>query len=337
MGEFELIERYFRSGPRNPREPAAGSGEGVLLGIGDDAAVLELPADRQLVAAIDTLVEGRHFPAGCAPQSIGHRALAVNLSDLAAMGADPRWFLLALTLPAAEPGFLEAFTEGLFALAREHAISLVGGDTTAGPLAMSVQVLGSVPAGAAITRTGGHAGDLLFVSGTPGDAAAGLRHLMQAQPVEGADADVLDPHWQQLMHRFLYPEPRVELGRALRGIASACIDVSDGLAADAGRLAAASGCGAWIDAAQLPLSTAMQARHDGEAATQFAIGGGDDYELCFTVPPSKRAELEARLANVKCRVTCIGRLVEKLSLQITRNGKPVDCDTRGYDHFSSAG
>jgi thiamine-monophosphate kinase len=336
MGEFELIERYFRSGA-GTRDASAGGGSGVLLGIGDDAAVLELPVDRQLVAAIDTLVEGRHFPAGCAPQSIGHRALAVNLSDLAAMGADPRWFLLALTLPAAQAGFLEAFSEGLFALAREHAIALVGGDTTAGPLAMSVQVLGSVPAGEAITRSGGRAGDLLFVSGTPGDAAAGLRHLMQAQPVEGADADVLDPDLQHLMNRFLYPEPRVALGRALRGIASACIDVSDGLAADAGRLAAASGCGASIDAAQLPLSPAMLACHDAAAATQFSLGGGDDYELCFTVPPAKRAQLEARLANVKCRVTCIGRLVEKLSLQITRDGKPVDCDTRGYDHFSSAG
>jgi thiamine-monophosphate kinase len=337
MGEFELIERYFRSGPGNSPEAAAARGAGVVLGIGDDAAVLELPAGRQLVAALDTLVEGRHFPVGCAPQSIGHRALAVNLSDLAAMGADPRWFLLALTLPAAEPDFLEAFSQGLFALAREHAISLVGGDTTAGPLAMSVQVLGSVPAGEAITRSGGRAGDLLFVSGTPGDAAAGLRHLMQARPAEGADAELPDPHLQQLVGRFLYPEPRVALGRALRGVASACIDVSDGLAADAGRLAGASGCGAWIDAAQLPLSPAMQARHDVEAATQFALGGGDDYELCFTVPPSKRGELDARLANVKCRVTCIGRLVEKLSLQITRDGNPVDCDTRGYDHFSSAG
>lgn len=336
MGEFELIERYFRSGSDKSPDGSAGAA-GVVLGIGDDAAVLALPPGRQLVAAIDTLVEGRHFPAGCAPQSIGHRALAVNLSDLAAMGADPAWFLLALTLPAADPEFLGPFSQGLFDLARQHGVRLVGGDTTAGPMSMSVQVLGTVTAGDAITRSGAAPGDLLYVSGTPGDAAAGLRHLLQSQPVEGADARVPDPHLQFLLQRFLYPEPRVELGRALRAIASACIDVSDGLAADAGRLAAASGCGAHIETERLPLSAAMQARHDAAAARQFALSGGDDYELCFTVPPAKRAELESRLANVKCRVTCIGRMVEKLSLQITRDGKPLDCDTRGYDHFSSPG
>lgn len=336
MGEFELIERYFRSASDRTRVAGAGN-DGVVLGIGDDAAVLAVPQDRQLVAAIDTLVEGRHFPVGCAPQSIGHRALAVNLSDLAAMGAQPAWFLLALTLPAAEPEFLESFSQGLFDLAQQHGATLVGGDTTAGPLAMSVQVLGTVEAGTAISRSGAAPGDLLYVSGTPGDAAAGLRHLLESQPVEGADAEVLDPHLQFLLHRFLFPEPRVELGRALRGFASACIDVSDGLAADAGRLAAASGCGAHIEAERLPFSAAMQARHDATAATQFALGGGDDYELCFTVPPTKRAELESRLANVKCRVTCIGRVVEKLSLKITRDGKALDCDTRGYDHFSGPG
>jgi len=335
MGEFELIERYFRSRPERS-DTGVGTG-GVVLGIGDDAAVLALPPGCELVAAIDTLVEGRHFPAGCAPQSIGHRALAVNLSDLAAMGADPKWFLLALTLPAADPEFLDSFSQGLFELARQEGVMLVGGDTTAGPMAMSVQVLGAVEAGRAITRSGAVPGDLLYVSGTPGDAAAGLNHLLKSQPVEGADADVLDPDLQFLLHRFLYPEPRVELGRVLRGLATACIDVSDGLAADAGRLAAASRCGAQIEAERLPLSAAIRARHDAAAATQFALAGGDDYELCFTVPPSKRAELESRLANVKCRVTCIGRVVEKLSLKITRDGKPLDCDTRGYDHFSGHG
>ena len=332
MGEFELIDRYFRSAAA--QMPPS---RGVALGIGDDAAVLEMPAGRQLVAAIDTLVEGRHFPAGCAPRSVGHRALAVNLSDLAAMGAEPAWLLLALTLPSADAGFLDEFSQGLFELAREHRVALVGGDTTAGPLSMSVQVLGNVPAGEAITRSGGRPGDLLYVSGTPGDAAAGLEHLLKAQPVEGADAEVLDPQLQYLLHRFLYPEPRVELGIALRGLASACIDVSDGLAADAGKLAAASGCGATIDVEQLPLSAALLGRAGRERAVAWALTGGDDYELCFTVPPSRQPAFESRLANVKCRVTCIGRLDEKLSLRVRRAGIEVDCDTRGYDHFTAAG
>ena len=327
MGEFELIERYFRSTAMPERH-------GVVLGIGDDAAVLDLPAGRQLVAAIDTLVEGRHFPVGCAPRSVGHRALAVNLSDLAAMGAEPAWLLLALTLPAADAGFLDEFSQGLFELARQHGVVLVGGDTTAGPLSMSVQVLGSVPSGEAITRSGGSAGDLLYISGTPGDAAAGLQHLLQRQ--EGA-GDPPDPHLQYLLHRFLFPEPRVELGLALRGLASACIDVSDGLAADAGKLAAASGCGASIEVERLPLSAALLRNTDPARAAGYALTGGDDYELCFTVPPARRAAFEARLANVKCRVTCIGRLDEKLSLRVMRDGTQVDCDTHGYDHFTAAG
>jgi thiamine-monophosphate kinase len=331
MGEFELIERYFRSAAGQMPEQ-----HGVALGIGDDAAVLDLPAGRQLVAAIDTLVEGRHFPVGCAPRSVGHRALAVNLSDLAAMGAEPKWLLLALTLPSADAAFLDEFSQGLFELARQYGVVLVGGDTTAGTLSMSVQVLGSVPAGEAITRSGGSPGDLLYVSGTPGDAAAGLQHLLQARP-EGANDNLTDVHMQYLLQRFLFPEPRVELGLALRGLASACIDVSDGLAADAGKLAAASGCGASIEVERLPLSAALLRSTDAARAAAYALTGGDDYELCFTVPPARRAAFEARLANVKCRVTCIGRLDEKLSLRVMRDGTPVDCDTRGYDHFTAAG
>jgi len=330
MGEFELIDRYFRTAAAQMLQRRGD----VALGIGDDAAVLEVPTGRQLVAAIDTMVEGRHFPAGCAARSIGHRALAVNLSDLAAMGADPAWFLLALTMPAASSAFLAEFARGLFELASQHGVALVGGDTTAGPLSMSVQVLGTVPLGTAITRSGAAQGDLLYVSGTPGDAAAGLQHLLRAMP-GASDSDMPDTQ-QYLLQRFLYPEPRVELGLALRGVASACIDVSDGLAADAGRLAAASGCGASIDVDQLPLSAALLQAGAAQAVS-YALTGGDDYELCFTVAPARRAQLEARLANVKCRVSCIGRVDEKLSLRILRDGNPVKCDTRGYDHFSGPG
>jgi thiamine-monophosphate kinase len=325
MGEFELIERYFRAGAAGMQTPR----QDVVLGIGDDAALLRVPEAHELVAALDTLVEGRHFPAGAPPESIGHRALAVNLSDLAAMGADPAWFLLALTLPCAEELFLDPFARGLFALARRHGVALVGGDTTAGPLSMSVQALGTVPSGQALRRSGAREGDLLYVSGTPGDAAAGLA-LLQARGPEAADM-----HSRHLLQRFLFPEPRVELGLRLRGLATACIDVSDGLAADAGRLAAASGCGVAIDAGLVPLSEALRAVRGADDALSCALRGGDDYELCFTVPPLRRPELESRLGNVKCQVTCIGNITGASGARIVRDGVPVQADTRGYDHFDS--
>ena len=324
MGEFELIERYFRSAGNALERSRAD----VVLGIGDDAAVLRVPAGLELVAALDTLVEGRHFPQGCPAESIGHRALAVNLSDLAAMGADPAWFLLALTLPRADEPFLESLSRGLFELARAHGVALVGGDTTAGPLSLSVQALGTVPAGQALRRSGAAPGDLVYVSGTPGDAAAGLRLLMSRGPESASE------HERELLRRFLFPEPRVQLGLQLRGVASACIDVSDGLAADAGRLAASSGCAATLDAGALPLSEALRGCCDDGESLANALRGGDDYELCFTVPPLRRRELESRLTNVKCRVTCIGNITAGSGVRIERDGVPVDADTRGYDHFA---
>lgn len=327
MGEFELIERYFRA---NAQRGVAHRGD-VVLGIGDDAAVLDMPEGQQLVAALDTLVEGRHFPGGCAPRSIGHRALAVNLSDLAAMGADPAWCLLALTLPAAEESFLDAFATGLCELAQRHGVALIGGDTTGGPLSVSLQALGFVPRGQALRRDGASPGDLLYVSGTPGDAAAGLAMLQRA------GSDSASAHHEHLLQRFLYPEPRIELGRALRGLASACIDVSDGLAADAHKLAIASGCGALIDAAQLPLSDALTGIMGADTAVTLALTGGDDYELCFTVPVARRVELETRLTNVKCRVTCIGSMGTQSGLRVTHRGADMPCDTHGYDHFRTTG
>lgn len=329
MGEFELIARFFQE----PRPPLATARGDVPLGIGDDAALLRVPPDHELVAAIDTLVEGRHFPPGTAADSTGHRALAVNLSDLAAMGADPAWFLLALTLPRADEAFLDAFARGLFTLAREHGVALVGGDTTGGPLAMSVQALGTVPAGQALRRSGAAPGDLLYVSGTPGDAAAGLKLLLAAASESGASG-ARTAHEQYLLRRFLFPEPRVELGRLLRGMASACIDVSDGLAADAGRLAAASGCAVRIDCGLLPHSAAMLAACGEGEALSHALRGGEGYELCFTVPPVRRAVFEARMTNVKCRVTCIGKIEAGSGVRIERDGAPLEVDIRGYDHFA---
>jgi thiamine-monophosphate kinase len=323
LGEFELIDRYFRQ----PAEALCLRRGDVSLGIGDDAALLSPPPGRQLVAALDTLVEGRHFPAGSPPRSIGHRALAVNLSDLAAMGAEPAWFLLALTLPAADEDFLAAFARGMLDLAAQHDVALVGGDTTAGPLAVSVQALGFVAAGTALRRAGAQPGDLLYVSGTPGDAAAGLR-LAMGTPRAALD----DDQHQWLLDRFHFPEPRLALGRALRGIASACIDVSDGLAADAGKLAAASGCAAVIEVERLPLSAPLRAQAGAAGAAQLALGGGDDYELCFTVPPQRLQQLSA-LVNVKCQITCIGRLEAGAGIAVLEQGRPLTRGFAGFDHF----
>jgi thiamine-monophosphate kinase len=326
LGEFTLIERYFG----RPAEASLQSRGDVLLGIGDDAAVLDVPSGRQLVAALDTLVEGRHFPVGSAPRSIGHRALAVNLSDLAAMGAEPAWFLLALTLPAADESFLGPFARGMLELAAVHGVALVGGDTTAGPLSISVQALGFIEPGRALRRAGGAPGDLLYVSGTPGDSTAGLQLAMQVD----AGAGLNSTQRQYLLDRFHFPEPRVALGRALRGIASACIDVSDGLAADAGKLAAASGCGVTLQVERLPLSASLRALAGADAA-RHALGGGEDYELCFTVPPAQVPALEAAADNVKCPVTCIGKLDANGGVTVSEYGNRWDFDARGFDHFST--
>jgi thiamine-monophosphate kinase len=321
LGEFELIDEFFG---RPAAQLLRGRGD-VALGIGDDAALLLPRPGMQLVAALDTMVEGRHFPQGSPPRSIGHRALAVNLSDLAAMGADPAWFLLALTMPTADAAFLREFAGGMLDLATSHGAALVGGDTTAGPLCVSVQALGFVEPGLALRRAGAKPGDLLYVSGTPGDAAAGLQLAM------GSGTAALDEQRGALLDRFHFPTPRVALGRALRGIASACIDVSDGLAADADKLAAASHCAAVIDVARLPLSAPLLA-HAGGGAAQLALTGGDDYELCFTVSPERVGELSA-LVNVKCQFTCIGRLEAGTGTTVLEQGKPMRQGFTGFDHF----
>ncbi|MEO8307171.1 MAG: thiamine-phosphate kinase [Pseudomonadota bacterium] len=326
LGEFDLIDRYFRSAQSPDRR------RGIVLGIGDDAALLEPRPGQQLVAALDTLVEGRHFPHGSAPRSIGHRALAVNLSDLAAMGATPAWYLLALTLPAVDEKFLGEFASGMMDLAREHDVALVGGDTTAGPLSISVQVLGHVPPGAALLRSGAQPGDLLFVSGWPGEAAAGLQLEMGSARVS-PDASDADASATRLRQRFLFPEPRVALGVALRGLASACIDISDGLAGDAHKIAVASGCGVAIEAQKALVSPALEATLGREAAMRAVLTGGDDYELCFTVPANRLAELAHALINVKCPVTCIGVMEAQPGLRVRDQGLAVTFPVHAFEHF----
>ena len=320
LSEFELIERYFRGcGPRR---------EDVIIGVGDDAAVLRCPADAQLAAAVDTLVEGVHFPRDSPAQYIGHRALAVNLSDLAAMGARPSWALLALTLVEAEERWLAQFTAGLGALARAHGVALVGGDTTRGPLSVTITVLGHVPPGRALRRGGGAPGDAVFVSGTPGDAAAGLA-LEQGRLPACEQAE-------RLRRRFLFPTPRLALGERLRELASACIDVSDGLLSDASKLARASGCGVELMAAALPLSAPLVGAVGTSRARELALLGGDDYELCFTVRPNALERLTSEVPAAEWGYTRIGTLQEQPGARVLGEHGPLEISSSGYDHFAGA-
>ncbi|HEX3836884.1 MAG TPA: thiamine-phosphate kinase [Steroidobacteraceae bacterium] len=319
LSEFDLISRFFSH--------RGAAREDVALGVGDDGAVLECPAGSQLVAAIDSLVEDVHFAPGSPARSIGHRALAVNLSDLAAMGAQPAWALLALALPRADATWLQDFSDGLDALARQHDVALVGGDTTGGKLCVTVQILGFVPRGSALTRSGGQAGDAVFVSGTPGDAAAGL--MLEQARLSVADA----AHARWLLDRFRYPTPRVSLGLALRGLASACIDVSDGLLGDCGRLAQASGCGVTLDYAAIPLSEPLRAAVGAERARELALTGGEDYELCFTVPTAKLSAFMAQCPAAEFGWSRIGTLTAQPGALVRRGTSVMQVSHRGFDHF----
>jgi thiamine-monophosphate kinase len=316
MSEFDLIAKYFT------RPASRGD---VLLSVGDDAAVLYVPANRRLVAAVDTIVEGVHFPVGTDPVAIGHRALAVNLSDMAAMGAEPTWITLSLSLPEHDAQWLAGFAAGLYKIADRYNVALVGGDTVRGPLSITIQVLGLVETDRCLTRAGAKPGDVIFVSGVPGEAAAGLDAIMR--PLAKSAATEL------LIERFLWPEPRVHLGRALRLIASAAIDVSDGLLADLGHICAMSGCGARLDLESLPISKAMRATFNADESERLSLSGGDDYELLFTVPPERTLEVgTATASGIRC--TAIGRMIEGAGVSCFRAGQPVAIARRGYDHFA---
>jgi thiamine-monophosphate kinase len=317
LGEFEIIDRYFSE---------IGRRSDVVLGVGDDAAVLDVGPSDHLVAAVDTLVAGVHFPEDLDPADIGWRALAVNLSDLAAMGARPAWATLSLSLPRSDARWLAGFAAGFARLARIWDVALVGGDTVRGPLVVTVQVLGLVERDRCLTRAGAAPGDLVLVSGTPGDAAAGLDAWQR-----GATATAED-RW--LIERFTRPLPRIELGRQLRLLASAAMDVSDGLIADLGKLCAASDCAAEIHVDRLPLSDALAALEPAQQRRRYALAGGDDYELVFTMPPETHA---AALADDGFAVECtpIGRIRAGRGVQCLEAGVPVD-PPAGWDHFRTA-
>jgi thiamine-monophosphate kinase len=323
LREFELIRRFF------VRRDHAGRESGVLLGIGDDAAVLKLPGGVDLVACVDTIVAGRHFIEGADARSIGHRALAVNLSDLAAMGATPAWATLALTMPSADPVWLEKFAAGFLDLADAHAVELVGGDTTRGPLTVSVQILGSVPHGSALRRGGAEPGDILAVSGTLGDAGAGLAFVKSPPPAASADVEAL-------IQRFNYPTPRVQLGLAARGIATAAMDLSDGLIGDLPRLAGASRLAARVAVEALPLSCAMRNAVSLSQARDWALAGGDDYELLFAVPPARFKKLRDAAVQLNLTLTQIGELRAGEGVTWSLNGKDFTPSVSGYDHFAQA-
>lgn len=314
LDEFDLIRRFFTRLPWRVQ---------TRLGIGDDCALLASRQDQTLAATIDTLVSGVHFPPDLDPVSLGHRALAVNLSDLAAMGAEPAWALLALTLPEVDAAWLAGFAHGFFALAERYRVDLVGGDTTRGPLSITVQALGWVPESEALRRSAARPGDWICVSGQLGNAGLGLKMLKQ------------EVAWQDngAVERFLRPVPRVELGLRLRGLAHACIDVSDGLAQDLGHVLSASKVGATIDWEALPLSESVRRYIDETGDWYLPLCAGDDYELCFTVPPQRALELEQYLQKFDLAWHCIGTIEHQQGLRLRKGRGVIDFPPAGYRHF----
>lgn len=314
MSEFDLIRRHFtRATP------------GALLGVGDDAALLQVPAGAVLAVSSDMLVSGTHFFPDADPYLLGHKTLAVNLSDLAAMGATPRWATLALSLAEANEVWLEHFSAGFFTLARQYGVDLVGGDTTRGPLNLCVTIMGSVPVGQALRRDGARAGDEIWVSGQLGDAALALAHLQGRVLLNAVELAACAP----ALHR---PQPRVALGLALRGIAHSAIDVSDGLLADLGHILAASKVGAVLDYAALPVSDVLR-KHAG-LMQACALAGGDDYELCFTAPAACHAALLRMARELALPLTRIGEVVAgKGCIVHDTDGTPIQSQSGGYEHF----
>lgn len=316
LGEFELIRRYFAAAACAAPVP------GVARGIGDDCALLQLPPGEQLAVSTDTQVAGVHFPHDYDPFLLAQRVLAAAASDLAAMGAAPVGFTLALTLPAAEPAWLEGFARGLDAMARACGLALIGGDTTRGPLNINVTVFGRLPAGQALLRSGARPGDLLCIGGPTGEAAAALPLVLGAHAAAGAgDAELLARYWT--------PQPQLALGQSLRGLASAALDVSDGLLADCGHIAAGSGVALVIEAARVPLTPALCAAA-GARALHLALTGGDDYVLAFSLPPAVLPVLQA--TGLPFQV--IGRVEAGCGVRvIDGDGRDITPAAGGYQHF----
>ncbi|HVS27676.1 MAG TPA: thiamine-phosphate kinase [Burkholderiales bacterium] len=314
--EFELIKRYFTHPARH-----------ALLGVGDDAALIKPARGMELAVSTDMLVSGRHFFPDDNAYMLGHKALAVNLSDMAAMGAAPRWVTLSLALPRADPKWLKRFVKGFMDLARKHKVDWIGGDTTRGPLNICVQIVGEVLQGKALRRDAAKPDDDIWVSGFLGDAALALAHLQKRLRLEPKELQICLP----ALHT---PRPRVNLGKKLRGLAHAAIDISDGLLADLGHILERSGVGAAVEFNLLPKSGVMEKHAEQKAARQALLAGGDDYELCFTVPARRRGEVLGLSRQLRLRLTRIGKITRsKGLLLLDENGKRMKIDIKGYDHF----
>lgn len=318
--EFNLIAKYFTR-PDSPQS-------GVDLGVGDDAALLQVSAGHQLAISADMLVENTHFFADCAPYLIGWKTLAVNISDMAAMGAQPKWATLALALPTVDEVWLAEFSQGFFACADAFGVALIGGDTTRGPLTLSVQIMGEIPNGQALRRDGAQVGDQIWVTGQLGDAALALAMLLGKLPV-------VDDTLAMCRVALEQPQPQVALGLALRGIATAAIDVSDGLVADLGHILARSGVGALLTLAAVPCSPYLQPYLSSSAGLQCLLAGGDDYALCFTAPASAHGQIIALGNDLDLQLSCIGHVTADNALRIMDDqGNPVQLTKAGYDHFA---
>lgn len=317
MDEFEVIRRFF--------VPAAKSAS-VIVGIGDDGAVLRPRPGTDLVTVVDTMVAGVHFPADLPAQDIGYRAVAVNLSDIAAMGGTPRWMTLALTMDNARSDWLDDFAAGLMSAATEHGVELVGGDTTRGQeIVVSVQITGEIATERVMTRSGARPGDNIYVTGTIGDAALGLKRLLSKHD----DASVSSGD-DFLLRRFTRPDARIQVGQDVAAVATAAIDLSDGLYADLEKLLSAGDVGGEIEVNDIPLSDAYRAATDASETLRYALSGGDDYELCFTAPESA---FEGTLEVAGVPVTRIGTVTDKQRLTCTRDGKVFQYHDSGYRHF----
>jgi len=322
--EFDIINTYFHLNGEAP--------DWLVTGIGDDAAILNTSSEQQLIS-IDTLNTGIHFLEDTPPSDIAYKALAVNVSDIAAMGGQPVWFTLAISLPEIDHDWLKRFCTGLSEMAQQYKIKLVGGDTTSGPLSITIQIAGQVPAGHALKRSDAKLGDDIYVTGTLGDAAAGLKLLQQ-------DEQEFDSNQQMLIDRLHRPTPRVEVGIALRESANACIDISDGLAADLGHILTSSGSndntmGAELHLDRIPLSESLQQSGLALAVQkELALHGGDDYELCFTAPPSERVTIEVISKQTGCRISNVGTITQEQGLFIIDKEQRQAITTTGYDHFA---
>jgi len=316
LNEFELIKQFF---VRHQRDD-------VVMGIGDDAAVLRAPPGHELVTTVDTLIRGVHFPEDTSAYDVGYKSLAVNLSDLAAMGAQPAWATLALTLPDNNTDWLEDFSRGMFELAEQHMVSLVGGDTTRGELSISIQCTGFVPEGQAVMRSGARAGDLIFVSGTLGDAWLGLQSY--SGEISFSDTDL-----QSARLRLNRPTPHITLGQSLVSFATAMIDISDGMLADLGHILEASGLAAELDLTRIPLSILARQYLSQGGELMHLLSGGDDFELCFTLPPEHQLQAQTISKQCGCPLTCIGTVQPGSGIVGRSEHETQTLQASGYQHF----